>query len=235
MIGEEWGRGGRVEMKTLIQGIPYLGTGLILFTSAGTFHWPQAWVFLALCVGGGLAIGAWLKRTNPELLAERTKSPLDYQERPRDRLISIGIMSGMSAWLVLMGLDVHRFRWSETPYWLQVAGAVLIVGAFAGWANVMRENSFAAAEVRVQEERGQTVISTGPYAIVRHPMYAYAILLIVGTAFLLGSLWGLLGLLVLMPLLGLRAMGEEAVLKNGLPGYREYTKQVRHRLVPGIW
>ena len=167
-------------MKMLMQGIPYFGAALILFVSAGTLNWPQAWIFLILTIGCGLAISAWLKRTNPELLAERTKSPLDYEERPRDRLITVGIMTGMAAWLVLMGVDGHRFQSSMPPLWLQVVGAILIVGAFVGWATVMNENSFAAAEVRVQKERGQTVISTGPYAIVRHPMYAYAILLIVG-------------------------------------------------------
>jgi len=112
----------------------------------------------------------------------------------------------------------------------------MVVAAFYGWFTVLRANRFAAANVRVQPERGQTVISTGPYAVVRHPMYAYAVLFVVGTAVFLGSLWGLLlGLIVLVPLFGLRAVGEEAVLLDGLAGYRDYTAKVRYRLIPGVW
>lgn len=89
--------------------------------------------------------------------------------------------------------------------------------------------------IRLQPERGQTVIRTGPYAIVRHPMYADTVLLLVGVPLLLGSLWGLLGVVVIMPLLALRAVGEEAILMDGLPGYRDYARDVRFRLLPGVW
>lgn len=222
-------------MKTLVQGIPYVGAGAILFIAAGTIAWPQAWVFLALCVGCGLATGEWLERSNPGLYAERTKSPANYEEKKGTRLISSFIMAGMASWMILMALDGKRFQWTATPVWVQEIGALMIIGTFFGWIGVMRENSFASAEVRVQKERGQTVISTGPYAVVRHPMYGYAVTLIVGTALLLGSLWGLLGLFVLMPLLGIRALGEEEVLFEDLPGYREYAQEVRYQLVPGIW
>ncbi len=101
---------------------------------------------------------------------------------------------------------------------------------------MLRANSFAATTVRVQAERGQTVISTGPYAVVRHPMYGYALLLFGGAPLLLGSLWGLAAALaVLLPLLAVRLLGEEAVLRDGLPGYRDYAARVRYRLVPGVW
>jgi protein-S-isoprenylcysteine O-methyltransferase Ste14 len=109
------------------------------------------------------------------------------------------------------------------------------VGAFYGWIGVLRANSFAAVTVRLQKERGQTVISTGPYAVVRHPMYSYAVLLMIGAPLLLGSLWGLLGVVVLLPLLAARALGEEVMLMDGLPGYREYAAKVRFRLLPGVW
>jgi protein-S-isoprenylcysteine O-methyltransferase Ste14 len=118
---------------------------------------------------------------------------------------------------------------------MQAFGAALVVVAFWGFASVLRANSFAAITVRVQGERGQTVVSTGPYAVVRHPMYAYALLLMVGAPLLLGSLWGLAGLVVFLPLLAARALGEEAVLTEGLPGYRDYASRVRSRLLPGIW
>ena len=99
----------------------------------------------------------------------------------------------------------------------------------------MHVNRFAAVEVRLQAERGQTVISTGPYAVVHHPMYAYALLLMIGAPLLLGSLWGLVGAPLFMPLLAVRALGEEAMLIDGLPGYRDYAARVRFRLLPGVW
>lgn len=208
---------------------------LLLFLPAGTFAWPQAWIFLALFNGCGHAIGIWLLKTNPDLLAERMKSPLGAGQRPRDRAIMGAIGVFLCAWLVFMALDARRFGWSHTPLWAQATGAVLILGAFYGWTEVLRANSFAATTIRLQEERGQTVISTGPYAIVRHPMYGYTVLLLIGTPLLLGSLWGLLGVFGAIPLLGARALGEEALLMEGLPGYRAYAARVRFRLLPGIW
>lgn len=222
-------------MKMAAQTLPLAVIVLLLFVPAGSLDWPQAWVFLALFIGFGVAIGLWLKKTNPDLLAERMKSPMSAAQKPRDRAVMGAILLGMGGWLVFMGLDARRFGWSHTPLWAQALGAALIVGAFIGWIWVLRANSFAAVEVRLQRERGQTVISTGPYAVVRHPMYAYALLLMIGTPLLLGSLWGLIGLVLLMPLLAARALGEEAMLMDGLPGYREYAAKVRFRLLPGLW
>ena len=102
-------------------------------------------------------------------------------------------------------------------------------------APVLKANSFAAVTIGVQKERGQTVASSGPYAVVRHPMYAFLLPLMVGTPLLLGSLWGLVGVLLMLPLLAARALGEETVLLDGLAGYREYAAKVRFRLVPGVW
>jgi protein-S-isoprenylcysteine O-methyltransferase Ste14 len=222
-------------MKTLIQGIPYAGAGLLLFISARTIAWPQAWCFMLLTIVCGLSTSIFLKSNNPDLYAERTKSPSNYRERSRDKVISTCIMLGMGTWFVLMAFDAQRVSLIEIPVSLQAGGACSIVAAFAGWISVMRANSFASTEVRVQKERGQTVISTGPYSVVRHPMYAYAVLLIVGTALLLGSAWGLLGVIYLMPLLGARAAAEEEVLLSELPGYTEYVTKVKYRLHPGVW
>jgi protein-S-isoprenylcysteine O-methyltransferase Ste14 len=197
--------------------------------------WPQGWVFFALFFGCSQALGLWLLKTDPALLAERMKSPLSADQRPRDRIVMVAIAVFMCAWLVFMALDARRFAWSETPLWAQAIGAALIVGAFCGWVGVLRANSFASVTIRVQRERSQTVISTGPYAVVRHPMYAYVVLLMIGAPLLLGSLWGLLGIVFAVPLMALRALGEEAVLMDGLPGYREYAAKVRFRLIPGVW
>lgn len=221
----------RMVVRSLV-GTVSLGSLLVL--PAGRLTWPQAWGFLALFIGGGLATGVWLHKADPGLLAERMRSPFDAAQRPRDRAVMAAVLVVCAAWLVAMGLD-ERFGWSRTPAWAQALGAALIVAAFCGFVWVLRVNSFAAVAVRVQAERGQTVVSDGPYALVRHPMYAFGLLLMAGVPLLLGSAWGLLGLLVFLPLLVARALGEEAVLMEGLPGYREYARKVRARLLPGIW
>jgi protein-S-isoprenylcysteine O-methyltransferase Ste14 len=212
-----------------------LALALVIFLPAGTLDWPQAWIFLAIFILCSTVIGVWLLRTDPDLLAARMASPMSRDQRPRDRAIILAIMVLYFASFIFMGLDARRFGWSHVPVWLEAIGAVLIVISFWGNVAVMRANSFAAVNVRVQPERGQTVASTGPYAVVRHPMYAYVLPLLIGTPLLLGSAWGLLWLLPLLGLLAARIIGEEAVLIEGLPGYRDYAMRVRYRLIPGIW
>jgi protein-S-isoprenylcysteine O-methyltransferase Ste14 len=207
----------------------------LLFLPAGTLRWPQGWIFLALLIGCSLALGLWLRRTDPALLAERMKSPFSPDQALRDRLVMGAILLAFATWLGFMALDARRFAWSHVPPWAQWLGAVLILGAFIGWVAVLKANSFASVAVRLQPERGQRVISTGPYAVVRHPMYAFALLLMLGMPLLLGSLWGLFGVVLLAPLLAARVAGEEAMLNAGLPGYREYAARVRYRLLPGLW
>jgi protein-S-isoprenylcysteine O-methyltransferase Ste14 len=212
-----------------------LGSALLLFLPAGTFAWPQGWVFLAIFTFCSFTIGLWLQRTDPRLLAARMASPLSPEQRPRDRAIIAAFMALFVVWVVFMPLDAKRFGWSHMPAWLEAVGAVLVVVSFWGNVGVLRANSFAAVNVLVQAERGQTVISTGPYAVVRHPMYAYALLLLLGIPLLLGSLWGLAWLPLLLALLVARLLGEEALLREGLAGYRDYAGRVRYRLIPGIW
>jgi protein-S-isoprenylcysteine O-methyltransferase Ste14 len=222
--------------KIILQSLGFaVVLGLLLFLPAGTLAWPQGWVFLVLFCGCSFALGEWLKRADPALLAERMKSPFGADQKPRDRAVMAGILLSLVAWIVFMGLDARRFGWSEVPLWAEILGALLILLAFLGWVGVLAANSFAATQVRLQPERGQKVISTGPYGVVRHPMYAYSLLLMIGAPLLLGSLWGLLGLVLFVPLLVARLLGEEAMLIEGLPGYREYAAKVRFRLVPGVW
>jgi len=209
--------------------------GLLLFLPAGTLAWPQAWVFMALFIGCSEAMGLWLSRRDPALLAQRMKSPYGANQKRLDRAVIVAITIAFVGWLVLMALDARRFGWSQTPLWAQLVGAGLILAAFWGWVGVLKANSFAAVTLELQAERGQTVISSGPYAVVRHPMYSYVLLLAVGAPLLLGCLWGLAGLLLFLPLLAARIHGEEAMLREGLPGYRDYATRVRFRLVPGLW
>ncbi|WP_332771797.1 methyltransferase family protein [Phenylobacterium sp.] len=203
-----------------------------LFASAGTFDWPAAWLFLGEFAVLSLAVAAWMARYDPALLAERLSSPIQANQKAWDRLFIICVGLGFVGWLVLMGLDA-RFQWSRVPTWAQVAGAAGLAAAFAvAWAT-FRENGYAAAVVKVQA--GQTVIDTGPYRLVRHPLYFGAMLFFAGTALMLGSWWGLAGGLLLTLLVAVRAVGEEQVLRRELAGYEDYAARVRYRLVPGVW
>jgi len=208
---------------------------LLLFVPAGTLGWLQGWIFLILFVGCSEVMGLWLLETDPELLAARMQSPMSGEQKLSDRAIVAAVFVLMTVWVVFMCLDGRRLRWSHTPVWAQVLGALLILVAFLGWATVLKANSFASTQIRVQKERDQKVISSGPYAIVRHPMYAYVLPWMIGTPLLLGSLWGLLGIVLVLPLLAARTLGEENLLFEDLPGYREYAQKVRYRLFPGLW
>jgi protein-S-isoprenylcysteine O-methyltransferase Ste14 len=139
------------------------------------------------------------------------------------------------AWLVVMALDAVRFRWSQVPPWLQGVGALLLVGSFYLFYRTFRENSYLSPAVRIQTDRRQTVVSTGPYRYVRHPMYAAFIPFALGTALLLGSWYGLLGGLLLVGMVAWRAVQEERVLREGLEGYGAYMTRVRYRLIPYLW
>jgi protein-S-isoprenylcysteine O-methyltransferase Ste14 len=138
-------------------------------------------------------------------------------------------------WLILMPLDAVRFGWSEVPGWVQVLGALGLVLSFYVLFLTFRENTYLALVVKVQEERGQTVVTSGPYRYVRHPIYASMFLFLPGSALLLGSWWGLLLCLVILGLLVWRTTLEDRMLKNELAGYDEYARQVRYRLIPRVW
>ncbi|HKR86577.1 MAG TPA: isoprenylcysteine carboxylmethyltransferase family protein [Phenylobacterium sp.] len=209
---------------------------VLLFLPAGTLAWPEGWAFLILFTICSLVTDIWLLRRDPALLAARMRSPLAAGQSRRDRTVMAAILVAFVGWIVFMPLDAQRFGWSRTPPpWVQALGAALVVAAFWGWFRVLRANSFAATTIQLQRDRGQRVITTGPYAIVRHPMYASSILLMLGAPLMLGSLWGLAALVVFIPLLAARVLGEEAMLFAGLPGYADYARKVRFRLAPGIW
>jgi protein-S-isoprenylcysteine O-methyltransferase Ste14 len=221
--------------KWLLQTFAWIaGLGLLLFVPAGTLHWPAAWVFLGVMTLIGLGFGLWLRKSNPALLAERMSAPIRADQPAADKKFILAIGFVFPIWFVTIGLD-ERFHWSEMPVALQVLGLALLFlsSAFIAW--VFRENSFAAAVVRVQAERGHHVISSGPYAFVRRPMYSAAVLFMVGIALLLGSWWGSAISPVFAVLFAIRTRIEERALTAGLPGYADYAARVRYRLVPGLW
>ncbi|MET4341548.1 protein-S-isoprenylcysteine O-methyltransferase Ste14 [Bradyrhizobium sp. RT9b] len=221
--------------KLLLQNtITTAGMGALLFACAGTMHWPSAWVFLATCALLGPLCGWWLYRVDPALLAERLRPVLQKDQPAADKAFMIVFVIAMLAWLAAMGLD-RRTQSSDVPVAFQALGLLLFVLStlFIVW--VFRENSFAAPVVKLQAERAQRVVSTGPYAHVRHPMYSGMILFFAGVPLLLGSWWGLAIAPVIVVLFAVRIGIEERTLREGLPGYSDYMTRVRYRLLPGVW
>jgi len=208
---------------------------LALFLAAGTVVWPTGWAFLVLFFGFTMALTRWLLRHNPGLLTERMTWIGKPNQPTWDKVFFVVMQVLFLAWLVLMPLDAVRFRWSQMEGWLHVVGAVLLLGSFYLFFLTFRENPYLSTAVRVQTERGQKVISTGPYHYVRHPMYAAMIPFIVGTTFLLGSWYGLLLGLILVIAIAFRAVREERVLQAELPGYDVYIARVKYRLIPHVW
>ena len=206
--------------------------GLLLLMPAGTIAYWQAWVYLGIFVGASALTTVFLIRRDPALLERRMRGGPTAEKRPVERLIMVFTSLGFIALLVVPALD-RRFGWSGVPGWAVIVGDVLVVVGFYFIFLVYRENTFTSATIEVAP--GQTVISTGPYAIVRHPMYASALLYLVGTPLALGSYWGLVPLAALLPFLMWRLFDEERFLAESLPGYVEYQRKVRHRLIPRIW
>jgi protein-S-isoprenylcysteine O-methyltransferase Ste14 len=206
--------------------------GLLLFVPAGTIHYWQAWVYLSIFTGASVLTTLYLIRKDPALLERRMSGGPTAEKRPTQRFIMLCTSIGFIALLVVPAFD-HRFGWSNVPLCVVLVGDLLVAVGFALIFRVYRENTFSSATIEVIE--GQQIISTGPYAIVRHPMYASAFLYLIGTPLALGSYWGLLPIAAMMPFLIWRLLDEERLLAAELPGYSDYQKKVRFRLVPRIW
>lgn len=215
--------------------VMFLVFALALFLPAGTIAWPAGWVFLLLFFGFVVAISLWLLRYNPGLLQERMTGQFNPEAKTWDLLL-LGLAGILFfAWLVLMALDAVRYRWSEVPVWLQALGVIVLVCSFYLFFVTYRENSYLSPVVRAQRDRGQTVISTGPYRYVRHPLYSAFLVFVAGTALLLGSWYGLLFGMTLAGLVARRAVLEERTLREELQGYSAYMEQVKYRLIPYVW
>jgi protein-S-isoprenylcysteine O-methyltransferase Ste14 len=225
-----------VNIKVLVGQLVYLFLffALPLFLSAGTIAWLAGWIYLVLFFSFTFALTSWLFRHNPDLLKERmtiTRSDQKAWDKVGMALMYVVFL----AWLVLMPLDAVRFHWSQVPIWLQVVGAIVLLCSFYLFFATFRENSYLSPMVRIQNDRGQMVVSTGPYHYVRHPMYVAALLFMLGTALLLGSELGLLVILIFAGLIAGRAVLEERTLQQELQGYDAYMTQVKYRLIPHVW
>jgi protein-S-isoprenylcysteine O-methyltransferase Ste14 len=203
--------------------------GVIFFIPAGTIFYWEAWVYCAMLLIPMLFFLIYLLNKSPETLMRRMKTT----EKEKRQKLLIGL-----TWLVFLlafvipGLD-FRFGWSRVPIWLVVVSALIILGGYLIFMLVVRENEYAARTVVV--EKDQQVISTGPYSLVRHPLYTGVLLIFIFSPLALGSFWALIAFIPLPVLVILRIFNEEKVLSLQLPGYKEYMQKVKYRLIPYIW
>jgi protein-S-isoprenylcysteine O-methyltransferase Ste14 len=217
-------------IKAGVRGFVVLG--LLVFLPAGTLRYWQGWAFFATFAICSTALTAYMALYDEKLLERRLRAGPRAETRTSQKIIIVFFMLGSIAFMVFPVLD-HRFGWSPVPAYVSIVGDGLIVLGYLVIFFVVRENSYAAATIQVAED--QRVISTGPYALVRHPMYAGALLLIIGMPLALGSWYGVLGILGFVPVLIWRLSDEERFLVRNLPGYAEYTSKVRWRLIPWLF
>jgi protein-S-isoprenylcysteine O-methyltransferase Ste14 len=204
----------------------------LLFIPAGTLRYWQGWAYVVTTIIVSTAYTVYLARHDPALLKRRTQAGVSHEKEPAQKVIIVWMYIAFTAIIVLPPLDV-RFGWSRLPWYVSVFGNALVVFSFYLFYLVSKVNTYAAANVRVEE--GQKVIDTGMYGRVRHPMYLAALFLLVGTPLALGSWWTLLLTPLFLLILYFRISNEEKVLLRDLPGYAEYRERVRYRLIPGVW
>lgn len=203
--------------------------GVLIFLPAGTIHFPGGWLLMGILFIPMFLAGLVMMAKNPRLLCSR----LNAREQQSEQSIVIKLSGLMFlCGFILAGLD-FRFGWSNLPGWVNVLGALLFLSAYALYAEVLRENTWLSRTIEVQE--GQTVVSTGLYGIVRHPMYAVTLLLFLSMPLVLGSVPAFVVFLAYPAIIAKRIRNEEEVLERELPGYREYMQKVRWRLIPYIW
>lgn len=208
-----------------------------LMWPAGTWQWWEAWVLIGLWTLYGLVMTMYLLRNDPTLLSERLKLvPLHKEQKAWDKaLMLLFFIAGIGLYL-LPGFDVIRYEWSDPlPLWIRVIAMLIHIPCLVllGW--IMHENTYLSQVVKIDKERDHKVITTGPYAVVRHPMYTVTIILLFAVPVALGSRFSLIISLFLTVLLIVRTYLEDRTLHTELAGYPEYAKQTIYRLIPGIW
>jgi protein-S-isoprenylcysteine O-methyltransferase Ste14 len=215
---------------TLIGGSLLLG--LLLFLPAGTFHYWQAWTFIVVFMLTLSVFGVYFSIKDPALMERRKQAGPAAEQSTLQKIVATLAFTSLLALFVIGGLD-RRFGWSVMPAVVVWLGDALVVVSFLLYGVVFNANSFGASNVRVEET--QKVSSSGPYALVRHPMYSVGFLFFAAIALGLGSWWALLLLVVASPVLAIRILDEEKLLEKNLAGYKEYEQKVRFRLLPYIW
>jgi len=203
--------------------------GLMLFLPAGTLDYWQAWVYCGVVFIPAIFVVSYFLKKDPELLERRMR--MREKEEKQKTVQIMGIIIFFIGFLIA-GLD-YRYHWSNVPVYLVIAANAIVLSGYIFVFFVLRENSYASRIIEV--EKGQKVITTGPYAIVRHPMYLGVLMMYIFTPLALGSYWALPFFLPLLPLLIYRLLNEEEVLLKELPGYKEYCQKTRYHLFPFIW
>ena len=224
-------------MKTLVKGavsaaLGLVAFGLMLFLPAGTFHYWQAWVFLAVFAFYTWIPSVYLVRKNPAALERRMHAGPLAETRTLQQIVSTVVFICFPAMLVVSALD-HRFGWSSVPTTVTVVGDILVAVGLGVAMLVVAQNGYAAANITI--ESGQTLVSTGLYGLVRHPMYSGSVIMMVGVPLALDSYWGLVFVIPALVALALRIRDEEELLQQQLSGYRQYEQQVHYRVVPFVW
>jgi protein-S-isoprenylcysteine O-methyltransferase Ste14 len=209
--------------------------GAIIFGAAGTSRYAGGWLYLGVMLAISVVLGLYMARVDPDLLRERLKPPLQKDQPLADKIILIPLLVLLLGGMGFMAADAARWRWSTMSPAVQWGACVLLVVVIVFMTWTMRTNRFAAPVVRIQKERGQTVITTGPYAIVRHPLYFGALFYVAATSLVLGSWWGLATVPLVALGFAIRIRVEETALREGLQGYDDYARRVRWRLIPFIW
>jgi protein-S-isoprenylcysteine O-methyltransferase Ste14 len=205
---------------------------VVMFGSAGTLHYGRGWTVLAVFFGCAGIISVWLWFRDKALLERRVKAGPGSEPDPMQNVVQAIAGLVFLSIIAVPGLD-HRFGWSHVPLAVSLAGDVLVAIGFVVVFLTFRENSFTAGTIEIAE--GQQVIDSGPYAVVRHPMYAGALILLIGLPLGLGSWWGLIATAAMVPVLAWRLTREEAFLAANLAGYADYRSRVRYRLAPIVW
>jgi protein-S-isoprenylcysteine O-methyltransferase Ste14 len=215
-------------------GLLTVSMSLVLFLSAGTVAWSEAWIFLGLFLVYFIIWVSWGLKHSPDLIMERGQA-LRKGGKPWDmRIVRINLLLSLITYLVA-GLDAMRFQWSTVAFPAQALGLALLLAGYVLPFLALSNNPFASGVVRIETERGHQVARGGPYRIVRHPMYVGTILADIGTPVFLGSLWALIPGFLMAALFIYRTAREDATLLEELPGYQEYAQSVRYRLIPGLW
>jgi protein-S-isoprenylcysteine O-methyltransferase Ste14 len=210
--------------------------GAFFFVPAGTLRWPQAWLLLAIYLTYAVLVTTWLRKHDPELLQERLRgSPIQPGQKGWDKILAIGFVVVGIPLLILPGLDAVRYQWTRMPAVLVALGLAAHIPGFFWIFSVMKENTYLSRVVKIDVERGQEVITTGPYRVVRHPMYAAVIMLVLCMPLALGSWVSLIPTSLMVLLLLVRTALEDKTLHEELEGYAEYAAQTPYRIVPGMW
>ena len=208
--------------------------GGILFGTAGTFDWPEAWIYIVIQFGWAAALTVYLWSHDPDLLKDRLKFA-KKSAKGWDKILTFVSMPFYMAYMVIPGFDAVRYQWSRVPVGIKAVCFLVVIASLLWIVWIMKENTYLSRFVEIQEERGHKVITTGPYKFVRHPMYIGTTILLLALPAALGSLYTLIPAAFTVVFMIVRTSLEDKTLHRELEGYVAYAQRTKYRLIPGIW